>query len=62
LLDQIGKDPAAIECSHPKESGAALARLVTDPNFADTNGKYFEQKTEIRSSDDSYDRKRATEL
>lgn len=43
-------------------SGAALARLITDPSLATTNGKYFEGLREIRSSVASYDEGRATEL
>jgi NAD(P)-dependent dehydrogenase (short-subunit alcohol dehydrogenase family) len=45
-----------------ESSGAALARLITDPALASTNGKYFEGLREIRSSVDSYDDRRATEL
>ena len=44
------------------ESGAALARLVLDPALAHTNGRYFEGLKEIRSSADSYDKRRAEEL
>lgn len=46
----------------PEESGAALARLITDPALASTNGRYFEGLHEIRSSVDSYDQGRASEL
>jgi len=46
----------------PAESGAALARLVTDPQFATTTGKYFEEDREVRSSEESYDEDRAAEL
>jgi hypothetical protein len=46
----------------PGDSGAALARLITDPALASTNGKYFEGMREIRSSVDSYDEGRAAEL
>lgn len=46
----------------PEDSGAALARLITDPALAATNGKYFEGLKEIRSSVDSYDADCATEL
>ena len=46
----------------PEESGNALARLMTDPELASTNGKYFEGLREIRSSIDSYDIGRTTEL
>jgi NAD(P)-dependent dehydrogenase (short-subunit alcohol dehydrogenase family) len=43
-------------------SGAALARLITDPALASTSGKYFEGLREIPSSVDSYDADRAAEL
>ena len=46
----------------PAESGAALARLVTDPALAGTSGKYFEGAREIPSSTESYDGSRAGEL
>ena len=45
-----------------EDSGAALARLITDPSLASVNGKYFEGLREIRSSVDSYDTGRADEL
>ena len=44
------------------ESGAALARLATDPGLEATNGKYFEGTREIPSSTDSYNTDRASEL
>ena len=46
----------------PEASGTALARLITDPALAFTNGKYFEGMREIPSSVDSYDARRAAEL
>lgn len=46
----------------PEESGAALARLITDPALTSTNGKYFEGMREIPSSVESYDEGRAQEL
>lgn len=45
-----------------EESGAALARLMTDPLLGSTSGKYFEGQKEIRSSTESYDTDRAEEL
>jgi NAD(P)-dependent dehydrogenase (short-subunit alcohol dehydrogenase family) len=45
-----------------EESGDALARLLIDPTLADTTGKYFEGRREIRSSNESYDEGRAEEL
>jgi NAD(P)-dependent dehydrogenase (short-subunit alcohol dehydrogenase family) len=45
-----------------KESGDALARLLTDPALTDTTGRYFEGHREIRSSVESYDEARAEEL
>jgi NAD(P)-dependent dehydrogenase (short-subunit alcohol dehydrogenase family) len=46
----------------PKESGAALARLIVDPALAATSGRYFEGLREIPSSAESYDKDRAEEL
>ncbi len=46
----------------PKQSGAALARLVLDPNLADTTGKYFNGKREVPSSAESYDTRKAADL
>jgi NAD(P)-dependent dehydrogenase (short-subunit alcohol dehydrogenase family) len=46
----------------PEESGAALARLINDPELAGVNGKYFEGTRPIASSPESYDKKRADEL
>jgi len=47
-------------------SGASLARLAADPEFADASGKYFQSKdgrlTETRSSTLSYDETRAANL
>ncbi len=45
-----------------KESGGALARLLTDPALAGTTGRYFEGREETRSSSESYDESRAEEL
>jgi NAD(P)-dependent dehydrogenase (short-subunit alcohol dehydrogenase family) len=47
------------------KSGAALARLVVDPDLASVSGKYFPSHTrwqETRSSDASYDQERARAL
>jgi NAD(P)-dependent dehydrogenase (short-subunit alcohol dehydrogenase family) len=46
----------------PQESGASLARLLTDPTLAGTTGKYFEGRSAVRSSVESYDESRAEEL
>ena len=47
-------------------SGAALARVVADPSFANASGKYFQSKNgtflEARSSKMSYDEQRALKL
>jgi NAD(P)-dependent dehydrogenase (short-subunit alcohol dehydrogenase family) len=45
-----------------EESGASLARLLTDPALADTTGRYFDGQQETRSSTESYDEDRAEEL
>ena len=46
----------------PRRSGAALARLVTDPELAAVTGRYFSGTREIRSSPDSYDLGKAADL
>ena len=47
-------------------SGASLARISVDPSFADGSGKYFQSNngslSETRSSQVSYDEKRAAKL
>jgi NAD(P)-dependent dehydrogenase (short-subunit alcohol dehydrogenase family) len=45
-----------------EESGAALARLVTDPELNTITGRYFEGRRQIRSSEESYNDERALEL
>ena len=45
-----------------KTMGNALARLILDPSLDGITGKYFDGLEEIRSSDESYDEKKATEL
>lgn len=45
-----------------QESGANLAHLVTAPELAATTGGYFEGRSQIRSSDESYNDERAEEL
>lgn len=46
----------------PEESGAALARLINDPELANVNGKYFEGTRQISSSAESYNKGRSDEL
>ncbi len=46
----------------PAESGAALARLVSDPALAAVSGRYFEGTREIASSAESYDEARTRQL
>ena len=52
----IGKQSTAIA------SGAALARLITDPALATTTGTYIDRGTEVPSSPLSHDRDNAREL
>jgi hypothetical protein len=40
----------------------AMARLVTDPSLEGVSGRYFEIDEEARSSEESYDREKASEL
>lgn len=46
----------------PKQSGAALARLVLDPALAGTSGRYFSTTRETHSSAESYDSHKAADL
>lgn len=46
----------------PAQSGAALARLVLDPELTGVTGTYFSGRRAIRSSEKSYDREAAAEL
>jgi NAD(P)-dependent dehydrogenase (short-subunit alcohol dehydrogenase family) len=46
----------------PRQSGRALARLITDPALDESSGHYFSGAREIRSSEDSYDRAKAADL
>jgi NAD(P)-dependent dehydrogenase (short-subunit alcohol dehydrogenase family) len=52
----IGKQSTAIA------SGAALARLITDPALATTTGRYIDRGVEVPSSPLSHDRDNAREL
>lgn len=44
------------------DSSKALARLVTDSQYAGITGKYFDMGKEIPSSDESYDKRKALNL
>jgi hypothetical protein len=45
-----------------EKSGAAYARLITDPKLENISGKYFHEMKEIPSSTDSYDLTKARDL
>jgi NAD(P)-dependent dehydrogenase (short-subunit alcohol dehydrogenase family) len=45
-----------------QESGRALAWAATAPELADTTGRYFDGRRDIRSSDESYETSRAEQL
>ncbi len=51
-----------VATSTPEVSGRALARLVTDPALEGVSGRYFEINEEARSSEESYDERKAAEL
>ena len=51
-----------VRVSTAAESGADLARLVTDPSLAGVSGRYFDGPDEARSSDESYDLAKAKAL
>ena len=42
--------------------GVRLAALVQDPRFERVSGRYFDGLREVRSSHDSYDREKASDL
>ena len=48
--------------STPRESGAAMARLLLDPSLANVSGRYFQLEKERNSSDESYDVEKAKTL
>ncbi|MEG9248194.1 SDR family NAD(P)-dependent oxidoreductase [Arthrobacter sp. Soc17.1.1.1] len=45
-----------------EESGAALASLAIDPSLSDTTGAYFDGRTPINSSEESYDTAKSNDL
>ncbi len=45
-----------------KTMGSILAKLVLDPSLDRVTGQYFDGLEEVRSSDESYDEQKATEL
>lgn len=45
-----------------REMGAALAKLVLDPELENVTGKYFDGLHEVSSSQESYDERKASEL
>ncbi|TMK97049.1 MAG: SDR family NAD(P)-dependent oxidoreductase [Actinobacteria bacterium] len=45
-----------------RASGIRLAALVHDPRFERVSGRYFDGLREVRSSKDSYDREKASDL
>lgn len=46
----------------PRQSGRNLARLVLDPKLESVSGAYFIGRKAVRSSEDSYDERKAAEL
>jgi NAD(P)-dependent dehydrogenase (short-subunit alcohol dehydrogenase family) len=46
----------------PKQSAQALARLILEQSLADTTGRYFSGRRDVRSSADSYDLAKARDL
>ena len=55
--------PSVLEkAKDSKTMGSILARLILDPSLEQVTGKYFDGMEEIKSSDESYDERKATEL
>lgn len=57
VFERLGMNIHTVE-----SSGAAMARLVIDPQLATVSGKYFQWKNERLSSRDSYDLGKAARL
>jgi light-dependent protochlorophyllide reductase len=55
--------PSVLEkAKDSKAMGSALARLILDASLENVTGKYFDGLEEVQSSDESYDKRKATEL
>lgn len=55
--------PSVLENAKDSQTmGNALARLILDSSLDSVTGKYFDGFSEIQSSEESYDRKKAVEL
>lgn len=61
-LGALGVKIKGSKLNNLKDSGKALARLVTDSQYAGITGKYYNMGLEIRSSEESYDRHKALDL
>ena len=55
--------PSVLEKARNSETmGSALARLILDPSLEGMTGKYFDGFDQVRSSQESYDERKATDL
>lgn len=61
-LGALGVKIRGSKLNNLDDSGKALARLVTDSQYAGITGKYFDIGREIPSSEESYDRQKAAGL
>ncbi len=61
-LGFLGVKLNGMKLNNLDDSGKALARLVTDSQYAGVTGKYFDIGKEIPSSEESYDRQKALDL
>lgn len=61
-LGALGLKIRGSKLNNLDDSGKALARLVTDSQYAGVTGKYFDTGKEAPSSEESYDKQKAGDL
>ncbi len=61
-LGFLGVKISGVKLNNLDDSSKALARLVTDSQYAGITGKYFDIGKDIPSSEESYDRQKALDL
>ena len=61
-LGSLGLKFRGVKLNNLDDSSKALARMVTDSQYAGITGKYFDIGKEIPSSDESYDKQNARNL
>ena len=61
-LGFLGVKISGVKLNNLDDSSKAVARLVTDSQYAGVTGKYFDIGNEIPSSEESYDQQKAGDL